>query len=227
MEEKNSRTVALIGNEGMNKISKATIALFGLGGVGSFCVEALARSGVSNIILVDFDVVEESNFNRQLIAVKNNLKKKKTLATKERIHSINENINVICYDLFIDSKSISEIDFTDVNFIIDCIDSVEGKMAIIKKAKELDINIISSMGTANKMDPSKLRISDISKTEYCPLAKVIRKKCKEELINKVPVCYSIEQPIKINEAKKLGTMIFVPASAGLLIANYVISKIIS
>ena len=199
------------------------IVLIGLGGVGGAVLEALVRSGIKNIDIYDFDIIEESNLNRQIISNYYNVGKKKTLEAIARSKAINPLINIQAYDLFIDKENINDLDFQDVSFVIDCIDKVDSKMAIIKRCQNENIPIISSMGTGNKLDPSKLEITDIYKTSYCPLAKIIRKRCKEEHIKHLTCLYSKE--LRKPNAKGIGTMAFVPMSAGLMIASFVIRSL--
>ena len=229
MKEMFSRTVNLLGEEKFNKLKNSNILLFGVGGVGGYIFESLVRAGIENITIVDADVVEESNLNRQIIATKDSLKKDKVLVAKERALTINEDAKIKTLKTFITPENLENIDFKPFDFIIDAIDFTPAKIAIIKKAKEENINIISSMGTGNKLHPDKFEIADISKTEVCPLAKVIRQNLKKDGIKNVPVLFSKEVPLtpKASENGKHvpATLSTVPAVAGLLIANYVILKI--
>ena len=187
------------------------IVLFGVGGVGGTALEALVRSGFKTIDIYDFDVIDESNLNRQVITNSQNI----GLTKVDEAASFAKKIT---------KENIDDIDLSNVGFIIDAIDDVEAKVAIIKKAKELNIKIISSMGTGNKLNPQLLEIVDINQTSYCPLAKIMRRLLKDEGINHVPVIYSKEQ----REAKghKVGTMMFVPSTAGLLIVSYIVRVLI-
>ena len=236
MENQFSRTEMLIGKEGVEKLKETKVAIFGIGGVGSYALEALARAGVQNFILVDKDEVAISNLNRQLIATTKTLGKSKVEVAEERILDINPNINVETFKEFFlpDTKGI--LDET-VNYIIDCIDTVTAKIELVLRAQKLNIPIISSMGTGNKLDPTKLEISDIYKTSVCPLAKVMRKELKARRIKKLKVVYSKEEPRKsmvniINETEKPkkpvpGSVSFVPSVAGLIIAGEVIKDIVN
>ena len=229
--EQFSRTELLIGKEGLEKLNKSKVAIFGLGGVGSYVVEALARSGVGRFALVDNDVVALSNINRQIIATMDTIGRDKVDICKERILSINPDAKVETYKEFFlkDSKDIFDETF---DYVVDAIDTITGKIEIIIRANKYKVPVISSMGTGNKLDPSKFEITDIYKTSYCPLAKVMRKEMKERGIKKLKVIYSKEKPIKVNafdeEKKKAvpGSISFVPSVAGLMIAGEVIRDII-
>ena len=236
MENQFSRTEMLIGKEGVEKLKETKVAIFGIGGVGSYALEALARAGVQNFILVDKDEVAISNLNRQLIATTKTLGKSKVEVAEERILDINPNINVETFKEFFLPETKGILDET-VNYIIDCIDTVTAKIELVLRAQKLNIPIISSMGTGNKLDPTKLEISDIYKTSVCPLAKVMRKELKARRIKKLKVVYSKEEPRKsmvniINETEKPkkpvpGSVSFVPSVAGLIIAGEVIKDIVN
>ncbi len=231
MENQFSRTEMLIGKEGINKLQKSKVAIFGIGGVGSYVVEALARVGVGNFILVDSDIITKTNINRQIIATTKTIGKLKVDVAKERILEINPNATVKTYAEFFKQDSSIFLD-NSINYIIDAIDTVSSKIELITKAKELNIPIISSMGTGNKLDPTKFEITDIYKTSVCPLAKVMRKELKKRKIDKLKVIYSKEEPIKIQkndiETKKSipGSISYVPSVAGLIIASEVVKDII-
>ena len=230
MEEQFSRTELLIGKEGIEKLKRAKVAIFGIGGVGSYVAEALARAGVQNFILIDNDVVVPSNINRQIHATYETIGKYKVEVMKERILQINPNANVETYIEFYmpDNKSIV-LDNT-ITYMVDAVDTVTAKINLAVEAEKLNIPIISSMGTANKLDPSKFEISDIYKTSVCPLAKVMRKELKQRGIKKLKVVYSKEEQIKIkkeNEEKVIGSISFVPPVAGLIIAGEVVKDIIN
>lgn len=218
------RVESLIGSDNLEKIFRKTVLIVGLGGVGGYALEALVRSGIKNFILVDHDKIDISNLNRQIVATSLNVGKFKVDEFKKRIISINPDCNIYTFDLFLDESNINIIDKFDIDYIIDCCDTVKTKIKLIEYSIKHDINIISSMGTAKKMNPSKLVITDIRKTSYDPLARVIRKYINDNNIKKIiPVVSSTEE---VNECDKLASMIFVPATAGLLIANYVIKDII-
>ena len=225
-----SRTELLIGKENLDKLKKSKVAIFGLGGVGSYVLEALARVGVSNFVLVDNDKVSISNINRQLIATYDTVGKLKVDVTKDRILSINKNAKIETYNIFFDINNADMID-ESIDYIVDAIDSVNSKIDLVKIANKLNIPIISSMGTGNKIDPTKFEVSDIYKTSVCPLAKVIRKRLKAENIKKLKVVYSKEEPKAIEslleDGKRVNSSIsFVPSVAGLIIASEVVKDII-
>ena len=234
-----SRTELLIGKEGVDKLKNSKIAVFGIGGVGSFVVEGLVRSGVSNLVLIDNDTVDLTNLNRQLIATRKTIGKYKVDVMKERILEINPDAKVETYKEFFMPDSKTEIIKEDLSYVVDCIDTVTAKIEIIKRCNKLGIPIISSMGTGNKLDPSKLKITDIYKTNICPLAKVMRKELRKREISKLKVIYSEEEPItpdeKIEEICKEegtkkkqvpGSVSFVPSVAGLMIAGEIVRDII-
>ena len=227
-----SRTEMLIGKEGLEKLKNSKVAIFGVGGVGSFVVEGLSRAGVGNFILVDNDKVAESNLNRQIIATTKTIGKIKVEVAKKRILEINPEANVEIYpEIFMpDSPDIFD---NTVNYIVDAIDTVTAKIELIMRANKLNIPIISCMGTGNKLDPTLFEVTDIFKTSVCPLAKVMRKELKTRGIKKLKVIYSKEEPIKPNrenlETRKKqtpGSISFVPSVAGLIIAGEVVKDII-
>ena len=215
MEEIYQRTKLLLG-EDIEKIKKTKICICGIGGVGSFSLEALARAGVGNIIIVDKDIVDITNINRQLIATVDNVGKPKTDIALKRIKDINPNINVVSIQEYIDEINICKYVTDDCDYVIDAIDSIESKIAL---------KIISCMGMGNRLEPLKIKVEDIYKTEMCPLAKIIRKRLKQENIDNLKVVYSTEQPIKTN-SKTLGSISYVPAVAGLVMASEVVKDII-
>ena len=224
-----SRTELLIGKDGIEKLKKAKVAIFGIGGVGSYTVEGLARAGIENFILVDNDIVSLTNINRQIIATHKTIGKPKVEVAKQRILEINPNANVEIYQqLFMPETE--GILTEDIDYIIDCVDTVTAKLELVVRAEKLNIPIISCMGTGNKLDPTRFEITDISKTSVCPLAKVMRKELKNRGIRKLKVIYSKEEPIKIMESTeekvKAGSISFVPSVAGLIIAGEVIIDII-
>ncbi len=235
MEEKFSRTQLLIGKEGIEKLAKSRVAVFGVGGVGGYVIEALARSAVGYIDIIDNDIVCESNINRQIIATTKTLGRLKVDVAKERILEINPDANVKAYNMFFTPQNAHEFDFKNYDYIIDAIDTVSGKLALIEKAKEYNIPIICSMGAGNKLDPTKFEVSDISKTTVCPLARVIRTELKKRKITDVKVVYSKETPIKPNTSEEEnfskkqipGSIAFVPSVVGLIIAGEVIKDLIS
>ena len=190
-----SRTELLLGKEAIEKLNKSKVAVFGIGGVGSFVVEGLVRVGVGNFILVDDDKVCLTNLNRQIIATHKTIGKYKVDVAKERIVDINPNAKVKTYKEFFMPESEDIID-KDTDYIVDCVDTVTAKVELVMRANKLNIPIISSMGTGNKLDPTRLEVTDIYKTSMCPLAKVMRKELRTRKINKLKVVYSKEEPIK-------------------------------
>lgn len=219
------RLELLLGKENLEILKNKKVLIIGLGGVGGYVVESLVRSGIENITLVDYDKVDITNINRQIIALNSNIGKYKTELFKERILDINPNCKVTIKNIFLTEENIEEI-IDDFDFVIDACDTVNTKKAIIKICIKKNIKFISSMGTGNKIDPNKLEIVDIRKTSYDPLAKIIRKFIREEHINeKIMVLTSSEQPIKSN-ISTIPSAIFVPASAGLLIGSYVIKELL-
>lgn len=231
MENQFSRTESLIGTEALEKLKNSKIAIFGIGGVGSFVVEGLVRAGVQSFILVDHDTISLSNLNRQIHATHNTVGKYKVDCMKERILAINPNATVEIFKEFYMPNS--NISLENVDYIVDAIDTVTAKIDLIVKASELKIPIISAMGTGNKIDPTKFEIEDIYKTTVCPLAKVMRKELRKRNIEKLKVLYSKEEPIKNNneidlESKKTipASISFVPSVAGLIIAGEVIKDIV-
>lgn len=225
MESEFSREELLIGKQNVNKLHLKKVAIFGVGGVGSFVVEGLARAGIGNFILIDNDIVDITNLNRQLHALHSTIGKYKVDLMKERILDINPRARVEVYREFYESNEKNKILDSSVNYIVDAIDFVKSKINLAKDAQELNIPIISSMGTGNKLDPTKFEISDISKTSVCPLARVMRKELKKIGIKKYKVLYSREDPIKSDE-KNPGSISFVPSVAGLIISGEVIKDII-
>ena len=230
-----SRTELLIGKEGVEKLRNSKVAVFGLGGVGSYVVEGLARAGVQSFILVDSDEVSITNINRQIIATTQTIGRKKVEVEKERILEINPLANVEINTEFFMPGSPQIIDKT-VDYVVDAIDTITAKIELIVRAKEYDIPIISCMGTGNKLDPTKLEVSDIYKTSICPLAKVMRKELKARKIQSLKVVYSKEEPIKIVENENTetkgttgriapGSISFVPTVAGLIISGEVIKDL--
>ena len=221
MDEKFSRTEMLIGKEGMEKLKNARVAVFGLGGVGSFVCEGLARSGVGGFVLVDFDKVDESNINRQIIATTKTIGRNKVDVMKERILDINPDANVEIHNEFYLADSTSDIITEDLSYVVDCVDTIMAKIAIICKSKEI-------------LDPTKFEIDDIYKTSYCPLARIMKKDLKKRNIKHLKVLYSKEHPINTNDCeinqnenkhKVKGSVSFMPPVAGLMIAGEVVKDI--
>ena len=226
--EQFSRSNLLITEENTLKLQSKTILLCGVGGVGSYVFESLIRMGVGTIIIVDHDVVSLSNINRQIIATHSTVGRLKVDVAKDRALDINPNIKIITHNLFISNENIDLIMNNKMDYIIDAIDTVSAKLLLIEKAIERNIPIISSMGTGNKLDPTKLKITDISKTEYCPLAKVMRNELRKRNIKHLTVLTSTEVPIKLNtdDSKLIGSVSYVPSVGGLLISSKVINDLL-
>ena len=225
MENQFSRSELLIGKNGIEKLKKSKVAIFGLGGVGSYVVEGLARAGVGHFVLVDNDKVDVTNLNRQIIATQNTIGKSKVEVQKSRILDINPEAKVEVFEEFFMPESQDIFDET-VDYIVDSVDTVTAKIELVQRANKLNIPIISCMGTGNKLDPTRFEVSDIYKTSVCPLAKVMRKELKARNIKKLKVVYSKEEPIKVDGNKLPGSISFVPSVAGLIIAGEVVQDII-
>ena len=233
--ERFSRTELVLGHEAMEKLNKASVAVFGIGGVGSYAAEALARSGIGRLMLVDDDTVAESNINRQLIALTSTVGKQKALVMRDRALDINPDIRVDTRPVRFDESTMDQFDFTGYDYIIDAIDSVTSKILLIERAKDAGVPIICSMGTGNKLHSDSFCIDDISKTTVCPLARVMRRELKKRGIEGVKVLYSKEPAIapKEESAEELlpgkhritGSVAFVPSVAGLMLAGEVIRHI--
>ena len=229
--EQFSRTELLIGKENVKKLNKSKVAIFGIGGVGSYVVEGLARTGIGKFVLIDKDKVDITNLNRQIIATHKTVGKAKVEVSKERILEINPNAEVKIYEEFFMPESEGILDET-IDYIVDAVDTVTAKIELVIRANKLNIPIISSMGTGNKLDPTRFEVTDIYKTEVCPLAKVMRKELKSRGIKKLKVVYSKEEPVKVlqkEEGKKQSpaSISFVPSVAGLIIAGEVVKDLIS
>jgi tRNA A37 threonylcarbamoyladenosine dehydratase len=225
-----SRTELLLGAEGISRLKNSSVAVFGVGGVGSYTAEALARSGIGNITLIDNDTVNVTNINRQIIALQSTVGMLKTEAAKARILDINPNCNVTLHSCFYTGN---EFPLDEFDYIADAIDSVTSKLNLIENAIKLNIPIISSMGTGNKLDPTKLVVTDISKTEMCPLAKIVRTELRKRGINHHTVVYSTEKPVAHKaisdedngNRKTIGSVSYVPSVAGLIMAGRIINDI--
>lgn len=226
-----SRTALLIGEEGVEKLKKARVAVFGIGGVGGYVVEALARSGVGSLELIDKDTVSVSNINRQIIALHSTVGQYKTEVAAARVKDINPDIEVITRNVFYLPETANEFDFTSYDYVVDAIDTVSGKIALIEQAKKSNIPVISSMGAGNKLDATAFEVADISKTSVCPLARVMRRELKKRGIEHVKVVYSKEEPLPSNaQDEETGKPIpasiaFVPSVAGLIIAGEVVKDL--
>lgn len=235
-----SRSAILL--ENIETLSKKHVAIFGLGGVGSFVTEVLARTGIGNLTLVDHDTVSVSNINRQIYALNSTIGKYKVDIAKERVLDINPKCNVNIFKTFVLRNTIDSFDFSKFDYIVDAIDTVTAKLLLIENAKEHNIPVISSMGTGNKLDPTKFQITDINKTSICPLAKVMRYELRKRNIKNVKVLFSTEVPINItnnpieqkilnnessNKHQIPGSVAFVPSVAGIMIAREVILDLIN
>lgn len=226
METQYSRLSLLIGESNLKKLESKKVIVFGLGGVGGNVVDSLARSGIMNFTIVDNDTVNITNINRQLIANLNTIGKNKVDVMEQHLLSINKNIKVNKLCLFYD-KDDNSIDFSKFDYVIDCIDTVSSKISIIEKAKKLNIPVISALGCGNKINPSEVEITDLSKTSYDPLAKVMRRELGLRGIKHVKVVYSKETPIiKSDKKTSIGSSAFVPPVAGIFIASEVINDLI-
>ena len=236
MIEQFSRTEILLGTEAMEKLYNARVAVFGIGGVGGYTVEALARCGVGALDLIDSDTVSVSNINRQILATHSTVGKLKVDVAKARVLDINPNCDVKTYPCFYLPDTADRFDFTQYDYIVDCIDTVTGKLQLVERAVAAGTPIICSMGTGNKLDPSAFQVADISKTTMCPLARIMRKELKKRGINHLKVVYSQEEaltPVGTEEECALlgkrqipGSTAFVPGTAGLILAGEVIKDIV-
>ena len=227
MNSEFSRTENLIGRDALKKLESCHIAVFGVGGVGGFVVEALARAGVGKIDLIDSDTVDITNLNRQIIALHSTIGKQKVEVMKQRVLDINPKVEVNTFPILFLPQNSDQFDFSKYDYVIDAVDIVTAKIELVMKCHENGTQIICSMGTGNKLDPLKFEISDIYKTSVCPLAKVMRYELKKRGIKKLKVLYSKEPPIKNpNEPRVPSSISFVPSVAGLIIASEVIKDII-
>ena len=231
------RVKLLIGSENFQKLKNASVAVFGVGGVGGYCAEALARSGVGRIAVFDNDVVAESNLNRQIIATVDNIGAPKVFEIEKRLKAINPEIEVDCNKVFYLPENANNYPLNAYDYVVDAVDTVTAKIEIIARAKSAGVKVISCMGTGGKLDPTMLKVADIEKTKVCPLARVMRRELKSRGINGVKVVYSEEQPLvsstENNQAEKRQSrrtappsMIFVPATAGLILAKEVVLGLI-
>ena len=249
-----ARTKLLLGEDALERLSKARVIIFGVGGVGGYVAEALARSGVGHIELVDKDVVDETNINRQIIALHSTVGRHKTEVMKERILDINPDAEVITHNIFYlpktaneyeESEAYDEIDFSKYDYVVDAVDTVTAKLFIIEEADRCKVPVISSMGAGNKLDPTSFKVADIYKTSICPLAKVMRRELKKRGIKKLKCVYSTEEALQIKDdktdgdtsvqdeekgsgrkKKAPGSVAFVPSVAGLIIAGEVVKDLI-
>ena len=220
------RTKMLIGEEASQTLKSKRVAVFGVGGVGGYTVEALARSGVGTLDLIDKDVVDETNINRQIIALDSTVGKPKVEVAKERCLDINPEMTVNTHQVFYLPETADQFDFSEYDYVVDAIDTVTGKLQLIEAAKKANVPVISSMGAGNKLDPTQFEVADISETSVCPLAKVMRKELRARDIESLKVVYSKEMPIKVN-GDSPGSVSFVPSVVGLIIASEVIKDLIN
>ena len=236
MQEQFSRTALLLGDDGVQRLAKARVAVFGIGGVGGYAVEALARSGIGALDLVDHDTVSLSNINRQIIATHDTLGKLKVEVAKERIHAINPDYHVRTFPVFFLPDTADTFDFSQYDYVVDAIDTVTAKLLLAEKTYAAGIPLISAMGTGNKLDPTAFEVTDINKTTFCPLARIMRKELKKRGIPHLKVVYSQEpamtpgadsdEPVELAGRKPVpGSTAFVPAVAGLILAGEVIKDL--
>lgn len=225
MDERFSRSERVIGKKAIQKLKESSVIVFGLGGVGGAACEALARAGVGTIGIVDKDIVDISNINRQLIATTETIGMKKTDVAERRMLSINPNMKIRKYDLFYLPENADEIDLSEYDFILDCIDNVTAKLELVVRGEKVGVPVISSMGTGNKLSPEMLEIADIYKTSVCPLARVMRRELKSRGIKKLPVVFSKEEPVKTDSSVP-GSVSFTPPVAGYLMCSYVVKNLI-
>lgn len=237
MADKFDRTKRLLGTDAMMKLNQAHVAVFGIGGVGGHAVDALVRSGIGEITIVDSDDVAESNINRQLIATTKTVGRKKVEVMKEHLLEINPEVIVRAYDCFFLPETKDQFDFSSYDYVIDAVDTVTAKLALVEACKEVEVPIVSSMGAGNKLDPTAFEVTDIYKTSVCPLAKVMRKELKARGIKKLKVVYSKEMPLEPKEDEAFvsdekrsrratpGSIAFVPSVAGLILAGEVVKDL--
>ena len=233
------RTALLLGETGMDALSRANVIIFGVGGVGGYVAEALARSGVGHISLVDNDVVSETNINRQIIALYSTIGKYKTEVMRDRILDINPKADVKIFNMFYLPETAGQFDFKEYDYVIDAVDTVAAKLSIIVEAESCGTEVISSMGAGNKLDPTQFKVADIYKTSVCPLAKVMRRELKKRGIKKLKCVYSTELPVELDTSTEEykrelaesgkrqlpGSIAFAPSVAGLIIAGEVIKDL--
>lgn len=234
MREEDIRTAMVLGDEAVLRLKSAKVAIFGIGGVGGYCVEALARAGVGELHLIDSDKVSLSNINRQIIALHSTVGRYKTEAMRERILDINPEAKVVVYNTFFDEENARIFDFSSYDYVVDAIDSLKSKVLLIKLARAAGCEIISAMGAGNKFDPTRFEVADISKTSVCPLARAVRLALRKEGITSLKVVYSKELPTdnkadtaaeKCDGKRAPGSLSFVPSVMGLIIAGEVIKDI--
>ncbi len=235
MEERVSRTALLLGKEACENLAKKRVAVFGVGGVGGYCVEALVRAGIGAIDIIDSDTVSQSNLNRQIIALESTVGKLKVDVLADRIKDINPSCSVVKHNMFFTPENSTEIDFSKFHYVVDAIDTVSGKVEIIRLSKEAGVPVITSMGAGNKLDPMGFEVTDIAETKVCPLARVMRSELKKRGIFGVKAVWSSEQAITPDksvmedlkiEGRAPGSVSFVPSVVGLIAASEVIKDLI-
>ena len=233
------RTEFLLGKEAMEKLRASRVAVFGLGGVGGYCVEALARSGVGSLVLIDHDTVSRTNLNRQIFATQQTVGQSKAQAAYDRVKSIDPTIQVIPVQEFFVPDTADRFDFSSYDYVVDAIDTVTGKLSLIEAARKSNVPIICAMGAGNKLDPTAFRVADIYETDVCPLARIMRKECRKRGIDRLKVVFSREEPIQctlppddpawaeLPEGRNAlpGSVAFVPSVMGLIIAGEVIKDL--
>ena len=235
MDERHARTAALIGEEALERLHRTRVAIFGIGGVGGYAVEALARAGIGELDLIDSDTVSVSNINRQIIATTSTVGMLKVEAAAERIRDIDPSITVRTHCIFYSPENADCFDLSPYGYVVDCIDSVSAKVELAVRCRGLGIPMISSMGTGNKLDPTAFEVADISKTSVCPLARAVRVALRKRGVEHLKVVYSRELPVSLPSPKSIGekadgrpapaSISFVPSVAGLIIAGEVIKDI--
>lgn len=230
-----SRTQLLIGEKAMEKLKNSRVAVFGIGGVGGYVVEALARSGIGSLDLIDSDTVSLTNLNRQLIATRQTIGEYKVDVAEQRIREINPDCRVRTFKVFFTAETASDFDFSQYDYVVDAIDTVSGKIELVLQSERAGVPVISCMGTGNHLDPTRFKVADIYQTSVCPLAKVMRTELRKRGIKKLKVVYSREEPVKPVEGEKTeqtskrvtpGSMSYAPGVAGLMIAGEVIRDLI-
>lgn len=231
MREQDERTALLLGEDGVSGLHNKRVAVFGIGGVGGYAVEALARAGIGTLDLIDRDVVSMTNINRQILATHDTVGMPKTEAARQRIASISPETKVNVYQTFYLPQTESDFDFTQYDYVIDAIDTVTGKISLVMKAQEAGTPIISAMGAGNKLDPSRFEVADIYQTSVCPLAKVMRRELKKRGVKRLKVVYSRELPVRAaaqcgDDERTPGSISFVPSVMGLIMAGEVVRDLV-
>ena len=232
VKERFARSIAVLGEAGFERLQQSRVVVFGIGGVGAACAEALVRSGVGHLALVDPDKVEKSNLNRQLIALHTTLGQQKTAVCAARMKDIAPEVEIIEYPLFYDEQSASQIELSQFDAVADCIDTVSSKLLLAKRAQQAGVYTVSCLGAGNRLDATQLRFADIYQTSVCPLARRMRKACREQGIPALRVLYSLEEPVQTVADSQAGrhapgSTAFVPPAAGLMMAGDIVQHLIS